>query len=124
MRAWIFALVFVSACTTAPPPTPSQTAVELTVTYDDHNVEKLTVTGTVGSTARKFGPFSVKAKDLDSGEAVGLLFDELDAGDAMACVSTLDDEDKLLASGCTLLTIRAREIMPARLVLMNLPAQH
>jgi hypothetical protein len=121
MRALALGTLLLAACTnaivedTGPNPEPFYpTALALSVRYSGSSVVTLSVTGVASAPNRHFGPYSVDARKVPSGGSIGLVFDPSDAGSAMACVSSIEDDGRVRNSDCTGFQIVASTVTKAQ----------
>ena len=107
MRALALAL-FLFACGGSSP-TPGETALVLTVNYDDTSIDHWHITGVALASGRAFGPYNADGDQVQSGQTVGLVFDPADAGTAMVCIEGRDGTTPR-QNACGMFAIRADEI--------------
>jgi hypothetical protein len=79
--------------------------VALLVSWTGDNVTTFSVSGAVTVSARKFGPYDVPVDRVPTGGSIGLVFDSSDAGDGMACVSSVEGDGRVRDSDCATFAI-------------------
>ncbi len=108
MRRLMLALV-VAAATGCGSQSPPVTGLVIAIDYDG-NVKRIEVSGAAETTGRLFGPWSLTSDQLVSGGTVGFVFDPSDAGGAMICAQTFDDDDNAKDFDCETFTVLAGQI--------------
>jgi hypothetical protein len=74
------------------------------------NVKRIEVSGTAETSGRNFGPWSLTSDELVSGGTVGFVFDASDAGSAMICAQTFDDNEIAQDFDCETFTVLAGQV--------------
>ena len=88
---------------------PPVTGLVIAIDYDG-NVARIEVSGAAETTGRLFGPWSLTSDELVSGGTVGFVFDASDAGSAMICAQTFDDNGNAQDFDCETFTVLAGQI--------------
>jgi hypothetical protein len=105
---WLLLAVFALGCGGSPP-APPETALVLTVNYNDGEVDHWHITGVALASGRPFGPYDAHGSQVQSGQTVGLIFDPSDAGAAMVCVEGREGTT-LRVNACGMFEIKANEL--------------
>ena len=112
---WLALALFALACG-GTPQSNGQTALVLTVMYNDNNIDHWHITGVALASGRAFGPYNASGDQVQSGATVGLVFDPNDAGTAMVCVEGRDGSTPV-ANACGMFAIKADEVSRGTIVL-------
>ena len=112
MRALALAACLLGGCGGAAP----LTGVVVAIDYDD-GAARIEVSGAAEASGRRFGPWSLTRDQLASGGTVGFVFGADDAGSAMICAQSFDDDDDTLDYDCGDFDVRAGEVTHGQIAL-------
>jgi hypothetical protein len=103
--------------------TPSSTGLVLSLHFDHYQVANVSLNGSTFATSRRFGPYVVDESDLPRDSTVGFVFGPDDAGTAMICAETHDNQGNVMEAGCDYFDVVAASVTKGSLTLVD-PTPH